>query len=190
MKNAIILHGLYDKNEYHDSRYPSPSNAHWLPWLQRQLQLQGIKADTPEVFLTYKAGWSDWVKEIERYEIGPHTILVGHSMGGGFWIRYLSQKKNLMVGKVILVAPWMDPDGDETDGFFEDFQVDPDIARRTAGLSIFHSDNDMGNVHKSVANLREHIKGMDYREFHGYGHFCYGDMKTHAFPELLEACLS
>jgi hypothetical protein len=44
----------------------------------------------------------------------------------------------------------------------------------------------MGNVHKSVAVLREQLKDVRYREFHRYGHFCVEDMGTTEFPELLE----
>jgi cell wall assembly regulator SMI1 len=94
----------------------------------------------------------------------------------------------LKVGKVVLVAPWIDPDGDETGDYFE-FKIDPRLAERTKGIIIFHSDNDMGNVQKSVATLRENIGDIGYREFHGHGHFTTSDMKTDEFPELLEEVL-
>jgi predicted alpha/beta hydrolase family esterase len=191
MKNAIILHGMPGKDdEYYNPKIPSSSNKHWLPWLQKQLIVNDIKADTPEVPHAYEPEYNVWVKEAERFEIGPETILVGHSLGGGFWVKYLSLNKNLKVGKVILVAPWIDPDGDETRGFFDDYKIDADLAKRTNGLIIFNSDNDMGNVLKSVATIRGTIKDTGYREFHKYGHFCYGDMQTDQFPELLEECLS
>jgi pimeloyl-ACP methyl ester carboxylesterase len=190
MKSAVILHGLYDKSEYYDRKFPSPSNAHWLPWLQRQLQLQDVKADTPEVYLTYKASWEEWCREVERFEMDDNTILVGHSMGGGFWVKYLSLHMDLRVGKVVLVAPWLDPDGDETKGFFDDYEMDPKLVSRTAGITIFNSDNDMGNVLKSVAAIREGIQDVKYKEFRNYGHFTYGDMKTVEFPELLQECMS
>jgi predicted alpha/beta hydrolase family esterase len=189
MKNAIILHGKCGKQEYYSNNYPSLSNSHWLPWLQKQLLMKDIHAVTPEVPNAFDPDWQTWVKEVERYEIGPDTLLVGHSCGGGFWVKYLSLNKDLKVGKVVLVAPWMDPDGDETNGFFNDFQIDPQIASRTARLTIYHSDNDMGNVHKTVATLRESLKDYEYKEFQNYGHFTYGAMKGQEFPELLDDCL-
>jgi len=189
MTNAIILHGMPNKEDYYDPKMPSNSNLGWLPWLQSQLLKKDIKADTPEVPNSYWPQWDTWVREVERFDIGPETTLVGHSCGAGFWVKYLSQRKDLKVGKVILVAPWMDPDGDETDNFFENFKIDPKLASRTRGLIIFHSDNDMGNVHKTVAKLRQEIEGIEYKEFHNYGHFCYEDMNTQEFPELLEECL-
>jgi predicted alpha/beta hydrolase family esterase len=189
MKNAIILHGKAGKEEYYDLEQPNGSNAHWLPWLQKQLIGKDIKADTPDAPYSYDPQWELWVKEVERFEIGPDTILIGHSCGGGFWLKYLSLHKDLRVGKVILVAPWTDPDGDETRGFFKDLEIDHDLPARTKGLVIFHSDNDMGNVHKSVAAIRERIDDVDYREFHNYGHFTFDSMNTDKFPELLEECL-
>lgn len=185
MKNAIILHGMPSREEYYDKNYPSTSNAHWVPWLQKQLLCNDIAAVTPEVPFSFRPEWERWCKEVERYEITPDTLLVGHSCGGGFWVRYLSEHPELRVGKVVLVAPWMDPEGDEAGDFFK-FTIDPDLAGRTKSLVIFHADNDMGNVHKSVATLREQIKNIGYREFHGYGHFCVEDMHTTEFPELLE----
>lgn len=185
MKNAIILHGMPSREEYYDPRMPSLSNAHWFPWLQRQLQLKDIQADTPEVPFSFAPKWETWCREVERFDIGPDTALVGHSCGSGFWVRYLSEHPELRVDKVVLVAPWIDPQGDETGSFFE-FDIDPDIASRTAGIVLFHADNDMGNVHSSVAAIREQVKGVEYREFHGYGHFSLADMKTDEFPELLE----
>jgi predicted alpha/beta hydrolase family esterase len=185
MKNAIILHGLPTEEQYYSPELLSMSNLHWLPWLQKQLMNKDIKADTPEVFKSYESKWEAWVEEVERFNIGPETILVGHSAGGGFWVKYLSLNKNIRVGRVVLVGPWLDPEKDEAGGFFEDFEIDQRLAERTKGLVIFHSDNDMGNVHKSVAMIREQVEGVEYREFHNYGHFCYKDMKTVEFPELL-----
>jgi predicted alpha/beta hydrolase family esterase len=176
------------KEEYYSPKVPVGSNKHWIPWLQKQLIIRDIKADAPNMPLAFDPQWDLWVKEVERFEIGPETILVGHSCGGGFWVKYLSLNKKLKVGKVVLVAPWLDPDGDETRGFFSGYKLDPGLVKRTKGVTIFNSDNDMGNVLKSVAEIRQVIKNVNYQEFSGYGHFTLNDMKTDEFPELLEAC--
>lgn len=185
MKSVIILHGMPTKEEFLDKKLPNESNAHWLPWLQKQLLMKGVMAYTPDMPKPYAPDYDAWVREVERYEIGPQTAIVGHSCGGGFWVRYLSEHKKLKVGKVVLVAPWLDPDGDEAGSFF-DFEMDQSLAKRTKGLVIFNSANDMGNVHKSVALLRENIDGMRYREFKKRGHFDTPGMKSDKFPELLK----
>ncbi|MBI3342466.1 alpha/beta hydrolase [Candidatus Curtissbacteria bacterium] len=189
MKNAIILHGGPSKEEYYDPEVLSMSNLHWIPWLQGQLLKHDIPTATPEVPWSFDRNWKVWLKEVERYDIGPETILIGHSTGAGFWIKYLSINKNLKVDKVILVAPWLDPDKEHTKNFFDDFEIDLDFPSRTKGVTIFNSDNDQESVLKTVRILREKVKDLKYKEFHNYGHFCYSDLKTDRFPELLEEVL-
>ena len=190
MKNAIILHGGPSKEEYYDPKAPSMSNAHWIPWLQGQLLKADVSAATPEVPHSYDRNWEVWNREFERFEIGPETILVGHSTGAGFIVKYLSIHPDLKVAKVVLVAPWLDPDREQTKDFFDDFEIDADMVVRTAGLTIFHSDNDQDSVQKTTKILRGTIRDIDYREFHNYGHFCIEDMKTVEFPELRDEALS
>lgn len=188
MKNAIILHGKAEKNEYYDANEPSPSNAHWLPWLQKQLLMRDIAAATPEVPFSFEPNYAAWCKEFERYDLTPETLLVGHSCGGGFLVRWLSEHSDVTVGKVVLVAPWIDPFRDETTDFFE-FTIDPGLASRTKQLVIFNSDDDYDSVHESVHILRETVKDITYREFAKHGHFCYNDLHTYEFPELLKELL-
>jgi predicted alpha/beta hydrolase family esterase len=189
MKNAIILHGLTPENEYYDEALPSSSNCHWLPWLQKQLLMKGIKADTPEVQNVYEMRLEDYVKEVERFDINPETILIGHSMGGGFWIRYLSEHPELDVSKIILVAPWLNVNHEEDTAIF-DFEMNPEVIAQAQQFTIFASDNDKSDVQNSVNFLRNELPHAKYKEFHNYGHFCYKDMHTDAFPELLEEIVS
>ena len=145
----------------------------------------------PEMPLSFKPEYKIWKKEFERYDIGPSTLLVGHSCGGGFLIRWLSENKEAKVGKVILVAPWLNPDDNPkyyTGDFFE-FDIDSKLIDRTAGIIIFRSSNDFSDVLKSIDILKAKIKDIKICEFKDYGHFCDRDLKTDAFPELLEECL-
>lgn len=191
MKNAIILHGKPDpgQEEYYNLSFPSASNSHWLPWLQKQLLIHDIAAQTPEIPNAWKPDYKIWRKEFERYDISPETMLVGHSCGGGFLVRWLSENFDVRVDKVVLVAPWLDPDRRDTTDFF-DFKIDPLLRSRTTDTIIFDSDNDMDDVHESVRQIRNAIKNTGYREFHNYGHFCFGDLKTVEFPELRDELLA
>lgn len=188
MKNAIILHGLPSKEEYYDPAYPSASNSHWLPWLQKHLMIHGIKADTPEVPHVYEPNYNTFVKEVERFDITPGTLLVGHSMGAGFWVRYLSEHPKITVDKVVLVAPWLNLDHEYDIDFF-DFTIDPKLTDRVNECIIFNSDNDDTSIQESTRYLQEQLPHIVVRDFHSYGHFTLGSMKTDAFPELLEALI-
>ena len=187
-RNAIILHGVPEREYYFDPSKPAESNAHWLPWLQKELIIRGIRADTPEVPHSYDPQWDVWVREVERFDIRPQTMLVGHSGGGGFWLRYLSQRPRLRVGKVVLVGPWLDPNHTVDKAFF-DFKPDKGLAGRTGGLVLFHSRDDSDSVQASVQRILEAIDDVQLREFDGLGHFKDDNLGGEAFPALLEELL-
>ena len=188
MKNAIILHGTGSKEEYYSLEYPSASNSHWFPWLQKNLIANDILAITPEMRDNFTPDYDAWRTEFERYDITAETVLVGHSCGGGFLVRWLSEHPEVQVGKVVLVAPWLDPENEKENGFF-DFVIDPDFPQRTQGVTIFNSDDDMDAVQVSVKEIMEETEGIKINEFHEYGHFCMEDMGTGEFPQLLEEIL-
>ena len=190
MKNAVILHGKPDKQEYYDPAMPNMSNSHWIPWLQAQLIKKDVAAATPEVPFAYDPQWDIWCKEVERFEITPDTILVGHSCGGGFWLRWLSEHKDVYVGNVVLVAPSLGYSwGDGGENFFDNFNLDSELASRANRFTIFYSDNDHDGIKKTVEEIREKVHGVEFREFHNYGHFCFEDLGTAEFPELLDELL-
>jgi len=189
MKNAIILHGKPDpgQEEYYNPAFPAASNSHWIPWLQKQLIIHDIATQTPEIPNAWKPEYTIWCKEFERYDVTPETILVGHSCGAGFIVRWLSEHPDVRVTNVILVAPSLGIDWD-TNGFF-DFEIDPKLAEHTTKLAIFLSDDDRDAIQQAAKKLKAIIPDIEYRAFHSYGHFTLEDMKTTEFPELLEEIL-
>lgn len=192
MKNAIIVPGRPDKDEHYDPQGPANSENHWYSWLKRQLILKDIHAVSIEPPFPFRPRYDEWKKEFERFEATPETILVGHSCGGGFLIRWLSEHKDVEAGKVVLVAPWINPDHYETSDtadFFE-FEIDPEFPSRTAGVTVFISSDDEPSVVKTVDILKESVKGVEYREYADRGHFCLEDSGTVEFPELCDMLFS
>ncbi|MFM2414912.1 MAG: hypothetical protein RI911_605, partial [Candidatus Parcubacteria bacterium] len=141
-----------------------------------------------EMMNAYLPDYEVWKCEFERFDITPETILVGHSCGGGFLVRWLSEHKDVKVGKVVLVAPWLDLEDELSNNFFK-FEADSHLVSRTKGVTVFNSDNDDEYIQKSVLKIRTEILQVKYIEFHNYGHFCVGDIHSEAFPELLEEVL-
>jgi hypothetical protein len=189
--NAILVPGRPDKDEHYDPKRPSNSEDHWFSWLKRQLILKDILAVSIEPPFPFRPRYDEWKKEFERFEILSNTILVGHSCGGGFLIRYLSEHKDVKVGKVVLVAPWINPDNYEvsdTADFFE-FEIDPDFPSRTKGVTMFISSDDEPSVVKTVEILKSKVIGLDVRQYKDKGHFTLNTLGTHEFPELLEELL-
>lgn len=190
MKNAVILHGMPSKEEYYGTTVDNQSDCHWINWLQRQLMVRDIFAATPEMPLSYHPDYAIWKKEFERYDITPETILVGHSCGGGFLVRWLSENKDVTVGKVILVAPWTNENHEVDIEFFDGMKIDTGLVARTKGITLFISTDDDKEIQDSVTRIMNEIAGIKRVDFEGYGHFCYGDMKTKEFPELLQEVIS
>lgn len=188
MKRAIIIHGYNDKSEYEDSNRPAASNDHWIPWIQRQLLLKGIEAQAPEMPGFYEPHYDAWKQMLERFTPDEETILIGHSCGGGFLVRWLSES-NQKVGKVILVAPWLDPEK-VIDPHFFNFQIDPVIASRTDGLTVMYSTDDDPQILTSVGILKEKLQDSVFKEYTDKGHFVLSSLKTEEFPELLELLVS
>lgn len=182
MKAAIILHGMPSKAEHYRKEGKSNSNKHWLPWIQHELIIHDILAQTPEFPHPYNPVYEGWFEVFQRFEINEDTMLVGHSCGAGFLIRFLSEN-NVKVGKVALVAPWLDPHKTLKTGFF-DFEIDKEMVKKTAGIKIFFSTDDSQDVTVGTNYLREKLKDVEVEEFNDKGHFCFEDMQTEKFPEL------
>ncbi len=188
MKNALIIHGTCDKQEYFNSNFPSLSNSHWLPWLQKELLIHGVFTQTPEMPNAYMPVYEEWKREFERYDIGSNTTLIGHSCGGGFLVRWLSEN-NLKVEKLVLVAPWLDPNKEKTPGLF-DFSIDKDLKNRVESIHLFYSTNDSDDVLLSVNRILKELPEIIVSKFKFHGHFTYGEMRSHKFPELLNIILN
>ena len=190
MKRAILIHGWPSKDEFYSPVYPTASNSHWFPWLTKQLMINDIHTVSLEMPNSYYPEYEVWKKELERFEVDEDTILVGHSCGAGFIVRWLSENKT-NVSKVFLVAPWIGIDPiDPFDSSFFDFTIDSRLASRTQELTIINSDNDMEQVQKAVEKLRSALSDLRYIELESKGHFTLSDLKTEEFPELLEEILA
>ncbi len=184
MKTAIIIHGYNDKSEYLDETHPSPSNDHWIPWLQKELLVKGIETQTPEMPGFYEPNYEKWKEMLERFQPDEDTILIGHSCGGGFLVRWLSENKQ-KVGRVVLVAPWLDPEKNIDPEFFN-FEIDSNIASRTSQLDILYSTDDHSQIIESINVLKEKLRDAVFKEFTNKGHFVLSSLKSEKFPELLE----
>lgn len=186
MKNAIILHGKPSKAEYENSDVVMPYENHWLGWLQKQLSAKGIYAVNPDVAEPYNPQYQLWVDAIEALQspIDKQSTLVGHSCGAGFWLRYLAERPELEIEKLVLVAPWIDrskyPD-------FFDFTIDPELQVRViGGIAVFNSLDDSPVIQHTVAEITDALPKVTVHEYTNKGHFTRGDMGTQEFPELLD----
>lgn len=185
MKNCLIIPGKPSKEEYYSPDFPSPSNHHWFPWVQKQLVMKGILTQVLEMPTPYAPVYEEWEKVLDIFPLGEAASLIGHSCGGGFLLRYLSERK-ISVNQLVLVAPWLDPIKHVTGEFFS-FDHDPALLSRIRSLHIlFSTDDHSSGVHESVSTIRGWYTNAIIHEFMDKGHFTLDGMHTQEFPELLE----
>ena len=184
MKKAIILHGMPPRDEFFSSEFPSPSNRHWIPWLQSQLIRKDILTQTPELPKPYAPEYGAWKAVFESLKPDDQTILIGHSCGGGFLVRWLSENK-VHCPQLILVAPWMNPVGG-TDTQMFGFDPDPGLINRVGRTDILISSDDDPSIIDTVDVLRKAYPEAKVHEFEGKGHFTENDLGSTEFPDLLD----
>jgi uncharacterized protein len=179
MKQTILIHGAPEEKEFYDTHTPSPSNSHWFPWLKKELCLRNELCQALEYPHPFDPSYQAWLSVFEQHAIDQETVLIGHSCGGGFLLRYLSEHPDIQARKVFLIAPWLDPAKTFTEDFF-DFTLDADLAMRNE-IHIFFSADDEESVLQSLVTIREHIPTAAYHAYVDKGHFT-----DPVFPELLE----
>jgi hypothetical protein len=188
MKQTIIIHGSPEQDNFFDPTIASPSNCCWIPWLQKQISLRNEIAQAPEMPKPYDAIYEEWVDIFSQFHINNETILVGHSCGGGFLLRYLSEHPECKPAKVILVAPWLDPEKEFSTEFFN-FQIDSGLGKRTE-LHLFISADDFEAVQTSLKIIKTELSDIIYHRFSDKGHFDDFTENPKEFPELLEIILN
>ncbi|MCL2037830.1 alpha/beta hydrolase [Candidatus Saccharibacteria bacterium] len=194
MKKAIFIHGFYAKEKYYDPDMPLINFKDYTPWLLKQLTTKDYLVYAPMMPWPYFPVYEDWKRELEKLEPDEDTVLIGQSFGGGFLVRWLSEA-NRKVGKVYLCAPayyaWdHEGAGSNYEATFFDFELDKDLARKTAGLTILESTNDDEKIKRSYEFLKV-LNNAKTITLENRGHFTIstGGEVNEKFPELLEDIL-
>lgn len=183
MKRAIIFHGMPDESTYKGDE----SQMHWIPWLKRNLEKNGFEVLAPELPKPYQPDYECWKDVFEKMEVTEDTVLIGHSCGAGFFVRYLSEN-SLKAGKVFLIAPWLDPDRGHLPQFFA-FTLDNNLVNKTAGMTLYISQDDNWEILESVRLLEKNLFPLKVKKFQNRGHFTQELAQNREFPELLRDIL-
>ncbi len=126
--------------------------------------------------------YDEWEKIMDFQDINANTTIIAHSAGGGFVLKYLARHPELHIKQVILVAPWVDPNNFQPNGFYANFDLSNDIIKQTSnGIDIMISDDDMPDIMASFEKTKQNMPDIRIHQFKGRGHFL-----TPEFPEILE----
>lgn len=178
MATVFVFHG-----------YGGSPKGNWFEWLAHELEAGGHIVHVPEFPHPDEPKLREWLKKFETYResIDESAVLVGHSLGGAFAMRYL-EKATMPVQATFLVASVFKPMGNEIDAHITSFHSDPfdhqAIVRNGGDIHIVHSDNDpyIPLTHAEEAALGL-MTAMDFLP--GGGHFM-----TPEFPELRDMILA
>ena len=109
ISNVVIVHGSNPTEK--EAKEEKPVNErHWAPWLKKELEKRGIKVSNELYPEDWLPDYEKWKKVFEKNKINENIILVGHSAGTAFLLRWLSENKR-KVSKVILIDPSVIKDG-------------------------------------------------------------------------------
>lgn len=176
--NAYIFHGA--------GGFPEEG---WFPWLKAELEKRQISTTVPQFPTDETESLATWLQTInnQEAEIGPETLIVGHSRGGMFLLKFLEQLDRAIDTAVFVAAPI----GEQPilfydqDKAFSGFEFDwLNIFTKAKNNIVIHSDNDpyvsLANGEKLAKQLR-----VDLNFVPGSGHFN-KDAGYTQFPLLLE----
>lgn len=186
-KNCIIIHGCPVNTEKAMNKKTRTYDKHWMPWLKKQLENNGIKAENPLMPLPWHPDYEKFKKEFEKYIVNENTVLVGHSCGCAFLVRWLGDSKQKIL-KLILVAPWKIPQKNKSyihQNNFYTYEVDKTVKDRVKKIVMFISNDEKDNGKKSL-EIFHNALGGEIVNLKNHGHYCLRDMGTEEFPELLE----
>lgn len=160
-------------------------DKHWIPWLRQHLEQEGVSAIVPLMPNPWAPDYEAFKVAFEQNRIGEEDVLIGHSCGGAFLVRWLGDTKQ-KIAKLILVAPWKIPDeGDADRERFYGFSIDESIRDRVKEIVIYTS-NDEEDEGKESVRIFHGALGGKLIELKGHGHYTMRDMGTEEFPELLQ----
>lgn len=177
-KNCIIIHGCTSVSD--DTSY----NKHRIPWTKKQLISHGIETKTPIMPYPWQPDYDKFKKEFEKLEVNHNTILIGHSCGCSFLVRWLWESKKI-ISQLILVAPWKV--AIKWDIFRENFynyQVNKEISKRVKKITMFTSNNEKIEWKESLKIFHDAIGGKIINLKNTW-HYIEKHMWTEEFPELL-----
>lgn len=179
----IILHGCPPTEEL-----VTPKEKRWMNWLADELNKRNLLAITPELPVSWEPKYSEWKKEFEKYSVNEETVLIGHSCGAAFLVRWLLETGKV-VKKLILVAPAKVPESEQdTRKDLYNFDLPGEVPHIADEVVLFTS-NDLPHHLQSLAL---YTKALNPRIIYTEGkvHFLFFQMGTNEFPELLEECIA
>jgi predicted alpha/beta hydrolase family esterase len=125
--------------------------------------------------------WKIWFEKIIPI-LNKEVILIGHSLGGIFIVKYLSENKfSKKIKTTLLVGtPYNTPTRHPLVDFVITNPLD-NFIKQAGKIVMYHSKDDQIVPFSNLEYYRKEIPNADFRIFKNRGHF-----NTESFPELVK----
>ncbi len=193
-KQIIIIHGGDTFDTYKEylsflkkwkidfARYKSPK-AGWKKRLSKTLgkNYEVILPDMPNDMNVKYLEWKIWFQKFIPY-FNARVILIGHSLGGVFLAKYLSENKfpKRIIATFLVAAPFDDKHSDYS---IADFALPKSLKRfedQSEKIFLYHSEDDPIVPFQDFKKYRKALKGAEPRILKNRGHF-----NQETLPELV-----
>ena len=193
MKSQILIIGggtVFDSyedylNSLRDYRIDSLEDLRFKGWKDRlEIDLAGefeiIKPSMPCAGNAKYKEWEIWIEKFFPF-LRDGVILVGHSLGGTFWLKYLAESEfPVKISQLHLVAAA----ATETNEPLGDFALPDDLSRtakQVGKIYLYHSQDDPVVPFSDLEIISAKLPQAEKIVFPDRQHF-----RTEDFPELVE----
>lgn len=153
----------------------------WKPWLRRQLssEYDVIIPTMPNKFNARYDEWKIWFEKFFAF-LNDGVILIGHSLGGAFLAKYLSENAfPVKIRAVMLVAAVYDKDTDGNEML--SFSLPEQLNLQTDSIFLYQSKDDFVVPFHALEKYKTALPSAKVRVLEGKGH-----LNHEEFTELLE----
>jgi len=168
---------------------PFEERKRWRNTLQEHLpEFKIIKPEMPNALMARYKIWKLWFEKHLPYFDSEQFILIGHSLGWMFLIKYLWENGfPFKITQLHLIAPVLDNSGlNPGDDYLWDFAYDSSIIKNIEKVAnkifIWHSKDDPSVPFSHSERIKAELSRAQFMVFDDRWHF-----KQAEFPELLDA---
>lgn len=196
-KQVVILHGGSTFNSYRDYLTDLKgkkldlerlTQRRWRDNIAQKLG-DGFEVLTPTMPNSNNAKyleWKIWFKKIKPF-LRNDVVFVGHSLGGIFLAKYLSENKfsKKIMATFLIAAPFDDTGGENS---LADFSLPKDLGRfekHGGSIFLYYSADDFVVPLQHLEKYKNALPGAKTVIFHNRGHF-----NQESFSELVKALRS
>ncbi len=153
----------------------------WKPWLREALgeEYEVILPKMPNKFNARFEEWKLWFEKLIPF-LNDEVILIGHSLGGSFLVKYLSENQfPRKIKAVMLVGAVYDRDSARYS--LLSFALPATLNLQTENTMIYHSKDDPVVPFSALGQYQKALPNTEVRVFENRQH-----LNQEEFPELLE----